>query len=475
MIQLTRSPEGRSFATALEKQDHVTDIVPLSERRSAVTLGLLWITMVTGFPTVLIGFQWYKAGLTLPQVIQCIVISCGLLLCYSVPSTLLGARSGQTYSLLSRHMFGSWGSRLVSANLVWVSVAWYGLNANFLADGLKGIYHWNIGTAWLGVGFAILMAFNNFFGFSGIANFARYIAGPMLIAWVVLTFVKATAACSSVVLAAPPTHPFSYALMLVSAAVIGYAVWGNEADYWRYGKPGTLQSVIPLMAALLVGQVIFPITGWMMAHLTGITEEGAATNLMNQYAFGGFSIFAAAVLAVSYFAVNDSGLYGAINGVANLKKAPRKNVVAWLAITGALAAIGLTFVQNSLELVATISSIFLPGATVVMLVEYFWFARKDQSEYRKVPSFKDLPNVKWPAVIALFAGFAVGIATSGLIPAFNSMHVGICSLQAWCATAIMYSVLRPLAKTQVARQRTLLENLLNQDGLSASPIVVDRR
>ena len=32
-------------------------VVPLSDRRGPATLGLLWVTMVTGFPTVLIGFE----------------------------------------------------------------------------------------------------------------------------------------------------------------------------------------------------------------------------------------------------------------------------------------------------------------------------------------------------------------------------------------------------------------------------------
>ena len=31
--------------------------VPLSERRSNTTMALIWITMVTGFPSVLVGFQ----------------------------------------------------------------------------------------------------------------------------------------------------------------------------------------------------------------------------------------------------------------------------------------------------------------------------------------------------------------------------------------------------------------------------------
>jgi hypothetical protein len=73
----------------------------------------------------------------------------------------------------------------------------------------------------------------------------------------------------------------------------------------------------------------------------------------------------------------------------------------------------------------------------------------------------------------LVIGFSVGIATSGLIPALSFMHVGICSLQAWCATAIAYATLRPLTKPQVANQRSMLERLLQRDGLSTSPVIVD--
>ena len=56
-----------------------------------------------------------------------------------------------------------------------------------------------------------------------------------------------------------------------------------------------------------------------MGHMSGITESGAATELMNHYAFGDFSLVSAIVLVVCYFAVNDSSLYGAINGFVNLK------------------------------------------------------------------------------------------------------------------------------------------------------------
>ena len=39
--------------------------VPLTERRGPLTMGLLWISMVTGFSAVLMGFEWCKLGFTL--------------------------------------------------------------------------------------------------------------------------------------------------------------------------------------------------------------------------------------------------------------------------------------------------------------------------------------------------------------------------------------------------------------------------
>ncbi len=50
--------------------------------------------MVTSFPTVMFGVEWYKKGLTLTQVASLTGLSCMLLMLYSIPSTQLGARSG---------------------------------------------------------------------------------------------------------------------------------------------------------------------------------------------------------------------------------------------------------------------------------------------------------------------------------------------------------------------------------------------
>ncbi len=454
------NPEARHHKA--ESQDFTTELVPLTQRRGPLTLGLLWLTMVTGFPSVLIGFDWYKQGFTMLQIIQCMLISGLILLAYSIPSCYLGARSGQTYGLLSRSVFGRWGSWLVSFNLLWVSIAWYALNAIFLADGLKGLFHWNIPLVGFAAFLAVVMAFNNFFGFSGVANFARFIAAPVLIVWVGCTFFKAAGACPASVLSQPAHLGFGHALTVVSSFLIGYSVWGNEADYWRYGKAKISHSLIPLVISISVGQMIFPATGWMIARMSGITNYAQATDLMNHYSFGGFTIAAAFVLAVSYFAVNDSGLYGAINAQENIKELPRQKVVFGLMLAGVISSILLSGNPHAFELVTSLSCVFLPSATVVMMGEWFVVDRilGRQPDFSRVPSLSELERCRWPAVTALAAGCTVGVITSGIIPGLESLHVGVCSLQAWITALAVYIPWRLAEHAAYVKRHQTLESLL---------------
>ncbi|MBS2002228.1 MAG: cytosine permease [Cyanobacteria bacterium SZAS LIN-5] len=430
--------------TEPESQDHALDAVPLSERRSPITMGLLWITMVTGFPSVLVGFEWVKQGLVFQQVLVCLLLSNLVLLLYAVPACYLGSQTGFTYSLLSRSVFGQWGSRLISVCLVILSMGWYGLTAYLMADALKGLFQLDLPVALLSAGFGILMAFNNFFGFSGIANFAGYLAAPVLVAWVGFTFCKASPNFTGAMLTEQPHQTFGAALSLISAFVLGYGAWGNEADFWRYGRVKKSYVVVPLVVSILIGQVVFPITGWILAQMTHITEFAQATAFMNRYSFGGLAPVAALVLFVTYFALADSCLYGSINGVENLYAISRRKLVATLTILGALLAAWLSGYPRAFQDVASMSSIVLPCATVIMLAEAYVvpkFSDRAIDLYR-LYNFAELPVVNRGAVIAFMAGSAAGIATAGMIPSLEFLHIGISGLQAWLVSFLLYVFFR---------------------------------
>lgn len=437
-----------TLSDAINSDDHTTDVVPLSERRGPVLLGLLWITMVTGFPSVLAGFAWFQYGLTLTQVLLCSSISLVILMAYCIPACHLGAVSGQTYALMTRALFGRLGSVFVSLNVSWISLAWYGLAAVLLANGLKGVFDIPIDTMWLSVLLAFIMSVNNLFGFSGVANFAGYLAAPVLILWIGLTFFKAACGTPAAAFSAPQTVAFGPALTVVSALIIGNSAWGNESDYWRYSIPKLSFTVAPLVVSVAIGQIIFPATGWMLARETGITDFEAASGLMTRYAFGGLgfaSAIAALVLVVTYWGLNDANLYASINGIANLKKYSRKKLTIVLTCIGALAAAFLSKNPKALETVCSVSSTILPCATIIGLTEWA-YAIKEKREpfFARVPSFAELPAVRWSALIAFASGSMVGICTAGIIEGLEFLQIGVSSLQAWITALIVYTILRPL-------------------------------
>ena len=433
-------------AQASSDEEFCTTAVPLSLRKDPVSMALLWLTMVTQFPSVLIGFEWFKQGFTLWQVIIGTLISTVMLMAYTVPAALLGSRSGQTYSVLSRAVFGSWGSRIISANLIWIFVGWYTVLALCLADELADLLPFKMPLAISAAILSIVMAFNNFFGFSGVANFARFVAAPLLLIWIGISFVKAFPSSPGELLNAVPHQGNWMALCSISSFVVGFSVWGNEPDYWRYAKPKLSHSVYPLLASLLLGVVLFPLSGWLMAHASGITESAAATAFLTKYSMGGITTLAVLIISAAYFAANDSNMYGSINGLENLFKIPQRIMVFVLALISAVLAYILagSGATAALEGICSLNCVILPLPTVIMACEWFWQVKvlKEKPFFHVIPSFDQLPAMRWPAFWAVLVGLIVGITTSGLIPGAQDLKFGIPSMQSWIIAALVFFALR---------------------------------
>lgn len=441
------SKSAEVLASEINSQDHTHDAVPLSERRSALTMGLLWITMVTCFPGILAGFQWYAAKISFWQVVQGSLISCLLVLVYALPACYLGAKTGFTYTLLSRFVFGRWGARFITVNILCISTCWYALNAIFLAEGIRGLFHLQLPEIWFAAVIALLMAINNFFGFSGVANFAQFLAAPLMIIWVFLSLYRVIGMGDSAaaLLHAPPVVSHMESLTVISSFILGVSCWGNEPDYWRFSKPEKFGPFLPLLAALLLGQVLFPITGWMMAGVSGVTDTAGATRFVSEFVFGGAAIAFALVLAVSYVAVNDSGLYAAINAAENLKEVPRKLCVAGLACCAALVTVALFGFSRNFELVAAISSVMLPCATTIMAAEAFLIKRicGRSEEFREIPRYRDLPALRWASAVSFLLGASAGVVSAGFLPGTAALRFGVPAVNGWIVSVAVYLLLRP--------------------------------
>ncbi|HEY9714352.1 MAG TPA: cytosine permease, partial [Chroococcales cyanobacterium] len=392
---------------------------------------------------------------SLQQVIWGAAISCLILFAYSLTASYVGAYTGLNFSLLSQHTFGVNGSKFVSACQTFLFLLWYAMIAVFIAEAVKGLFPSAFPIEIVAAVAALLMAANNLFGFAGVANFARYIAAPVLIAWISFVFAKAACATPHTVLAQAGSADFTHAVSLISSFVIGYSVWGNEPDFWRFGRPEIGATAWPLALAIAFGQIVFPITGWLLAALSGITDQSSAAALVNNYAFNGFPAIAAIVLAVTYFATGDANLYGAINAVQNFRSTPRRRLVIEIMMITAVCAAIMTRNPKAFETLASFNAVLLPCVMLIIAVNFLLFKKTVEAAQSR--------HVVWNSLIPVLAAWAVGIVTAGVLPGTDRFHCGIWPLYAWLTGVSLYIVLHftvtlPLPRKSAKQPVAVLSN-----------------
>src|SRR6266487_3083725 len=333
-----------------------TGIVPLDRRRPMWHFMGLWTTFVAGFSYMFLGYELYIG--------------------YAMVGSYLGARTGQTHALLTRSIFGLVGSWIVSAFILIAPLGWVAFQANLMITLWDGFYSWgHIFT--LTLLFAGLMILNNLLGFTGISVFARYLVTPLLILWGIYLVIKAAVSDGGHLGGTPPGPGFPFWVAVV--AVIGFAMWGNEPDFWRFGKP---RFAWPLPTYLFAGAwfVLFTVAGWMMAQLSHGTSDTAIFRFTVDYSLFGAFWLAWIIATVSQFAINDGNYYESVNAGQNLiggwRRWQRPLTCVVVAAGGALAAYLVNYhYLNGWFKVAGFLAVSVPCATVIMCVDHFLVPR----------------------------------------------------------------------------------------------------
>ena len=448
-----RGHDEQADQSSQAQEDFIDSRVPEEKRYSTLTMTLLWITMLTNFPMVIIGFEFYRMGFSLGQVLTGTITGSAILIAFQFFSGFIGARTGLNFSLLIEPLFGKYGVKLICSVWSLMFLGWYALNAVLMTDAVKGLFGLSIWTPLLTIPILAAMAINNWFGFRGVANFARYLAAPVLILWVIYAFTKVAAHTSLSLAFAHGTQTFSASLVVIPVLVIGNATWGNEADFFRYGKSSKMLTLVPLVASAIFGTLLFPTTGWLLGHVSGSTDTAAFTKFMNDYTFG-TPWLAALALTIGYFALNDGNLYGAINALENIWKTRRHNAVLLLVVLGGFLATGLSYCPNALDTLASLNCVLLPCVTMIVICEFF-VVRPFLQRIPNLQIYEEAAESKFVvtesrrtmcmlATVALIISWAVGIATSGAIPHLKFLNSGIWILYSWCSSFTLYGIFRAL-------------------------------
>ncbi|HXI94816.1 MAG TPA: hypothetical protein VNG04_01710, partial [Candidatus Acidoferrum sp.] len=348
-----------------------TGIVPLDRRRPMWHFMGLWTTFVAGFSYMFLGFELHDGGHSLAATAGITAFGYALYIAYAMVGSYLGARTGQTHALLTRSIFGLIGSWIVSAFILIAPLGWVAFQANLMITLWDGFYGWDhIFT--LTLLFAGLMIFNNLLGFTGISVFARYLVTPLLILWGIYMVVKAAIDAHGQLGGTPAGSglPFWVAV----TAVIGFAMWGNEPDFWRFGKP---RFMWPLPTYLFAGCwfVLFTMAGWMMEQLAKTSDSAAVFRFTVHYSLFGAFWLAWIIATVSQIAINDGNYYESVNAGQNLiggwHRWRRPFTCLLVAGGGVIAAdlVNFHFINGWFK-VAVFLAITVPCATVIMAVDH---------------------------------------------------------------------------------------------------------
>jgi purine-cytosine permease-like protein len=466
--------ERRELEASIE-HDYSTSIVPLDHRRPMWHFMGLWITFVAGFSYMALGFEIYAGGFSLAKTIGVTILGYAIYAVYATVGSYLGSRTGQTHALLTRSVFGRFGSGIVSLFVLIAPLGWVGFQAGLLAQLWHGFYGWGHVEA-ITIVLAGVMILNNVFGFTGISVFARYLVTPILILWCIYMVFKALISDSGH-LGGSPTGTLPY--WVAVAAVIGFSMWGNEPDFWRYGRP-QFAWPLPTYGIALCFFLLFTMGGWMMAKLAGGTDN--AFNFSVHYSLFGVFFIAFIIATISQFAINDGNYYESVNAGQNLVGTVPgwRRIYTCLIVAGGGAIAGYLvnyrFVAGWFD-VATFLAITVPCATTIMAVDHFllprWF--RISRPLDSVPAWDETRFANWPAIIALVVAVIYGAIASAIMPSGLQVYTsprnwGPVPLECWLIAGVLYTGLVAAVQTMNVREllgfpRTLDARPLESDAV----------
>jgi purine-cytosine permease-like protein len=417
--------------------------VPVGARVPRWHLAALWITLLGGIPTLAVGIDFYQSGYSLARALAAVAIGGCCYLAYAIPAAYLGARTGRGAALLTRAVFGSAASVVISDLLVAAGAARLAFVSTVVASIFNGLFGWP--AALIAAALAVVAAAVNVFGFAGIAAVARYLAAPLLVAWAGYLVIRLilTPHVGLGAPGGPQTLPFEAGVGLAISAI----AWGNEPDVWRYGKAKAGWLAAPYLASLLAGSLLIAAAGWLMASLS---RGGTPAALAHGVRFSTFGVLGLAAVVITVLQIgNSSGAcYQMTNAVQNLigqiRGWRRWHTAVLVAAVGALATWAIQGSVAGFARVACWSAVVLPSVTVVMCVELLARARQpgaDRSRRIKVPPLgKGGRGPNWTAIAAVLVATGYGAWGMALLPGQHAAPaLGFVPAESWLLAAGLYA------------------------------------
>lgn len=382
-----------------------------------------WAMMV-----VMVGFTFFSPsmsaggqlgiGLNMQDFFMAMVLGNAFLGVYTGVLAYIGYKTGLTLDLLARYSFGTKGSYLPSALVSFTQIGWFGVGVAMFVLPVAKLLNLNVVLMIVIVG--AVMTATAYFGIKALAALGS-IAVPLI---AILGAISVSGGISQVggfenVFAQNPANPITFATALT--VVVGSFVSGGTAtpNFTRFSKT-TLIAVSSTIIAFFLGNSIMFVFGAVGGAVTGTPD------IFDILIAQGLVIPAILVLGLNIWTTNNSALYTAGLGMANITKQKSKPMVILGGVVGTIAAIWLY--NNFVGWLTTLGSI-IPPVGAIIIADYFL----NRANYNN-PEYV-LKTVNVGAILGIAAGACAGLMLPG-IPPVNSL----------VAAAVVYVVFELLTK-----------------------------
>ena len=238
----------------------------------------------------------------------------------------------------------------------------------------------------------------------------------------------------------------------------------------------------PLAIGLLVGQILFPLAGWILAARIHSADFGQGVSEAVSFSLFGVTILAFLLASATQVAVNDANYYESLNAGQNLfggwHRWRRVYTCLIIAVGGGFMAWWVPQSLTNFFRAVTFLAVAVPSATVIMYTDQLVLPRLLGIVRRldRVPSWNQAAVANWPGIAALVAAILFGSYGSGIMPGQDGSPKsgwGIVPLEAWALGGVLYVVLAFLVARSEARERILGFPDTDEPARAADPASAD--
>ncbi len=362
---------------------------------------------------IMLGFTFFSAsmsvgaklgnGMDLRGFAWAVAVGGAVLAAYTGMLGWIGCRSGLSFDLLARRVFGTAGSYLPSALIAFTQIGWFGVGVAMFALPAAEVLH--VPPAVLVVLAGACMTASAYFGVKGL-EIVSYVSVPLIA--VLGVYSMALAASEGGGLAAVfAKSGSSVGLVGAVGMVVGSFVSGGTAtpNFTRFAKNGK-SAVVTTVIAFFLGNTLMFAFGAVGGAFTG--KDDIFYVMLAQ----GLIVPALVVLGANIWTTNDNALYTGGLGLSNLVKMRKKPLVVAAGVAGTAAATWLY--GNFIGWLGFLNATLPPIGALVILD---WFLHPEKYREGREPQ----ETIDIGACLGVVVGALVGNFVPWGIAAVNAM------------------------------------------------------